>query len=438
MIEIMMNKHIVVFVFIIILQVYSLKLRVFFDGGCKSREKNLSGGACVAYKYEYNNNANNDNENMMKAFHCQYFYGRELHYNSHIIEYLSLINAVQAIKYYIHNTDDINHIELLGDSAIVINHLKNKYDKKKDFYLQQYHSLASSLLESINTKLELIHIPRENNTEADLISNVAMNELTSESHLPTIYEGSLLIMKVDPVNEQFRSIYHNMELEIGVLGIKTVIIPNNVENDNMRVIDVINAHNCSSIKINNLDFPLYNLQSNIEFPVNINTKYFGQVPPINISMLHVSLTTNESILKAVIDIISLSGIYSEQSFTYIFTCLLHSIQRRNLLSILNTKVLIQVSNINNRKFCSVIEGSCGSQLNSNDKIYLASPLQVSLLLGNMKSSELLVSIVGKNAFQDSINNEAGSLNYISDEAAAEIGGNIRNKKLIKEFIMKTM
>ena len=160
-------------------------------------------------------------------------------------------------------------------------------------------------------------------------------------------------------------------------------------------------------------------------------------------MLHVSFKNNESILKAVINLISSTGIYSEQSFTYIFSCLLHSIQRRNLLSILNTKVLIKISsssnNNNNRKFCSFIYENSNNQLNSNYKIYLASPLQVSLLLGNMKSTELLLSIVGKNLLQqECINNDSENVHcIITDEEAAELGMNIRNKKLMKEF-MKTI
>ena len=157
-------------------------------------------------------------------------------------------------------------------------------------------------------------------------------------------------------------------------------------------------------------------------------------------MLHVSFKSNESILKAVINLISSPGIYSEQSFTYIFSCLLQSIQRRNLLSILNTKVLIKISNNNNnRKFCSFIDENSNTQLNSNYKIYLASPLQVSLLLGNMKSTELLLSIVGKNLLQqECINNESENIHCVmTDEEAAELGMNIRNKKLMKEF-MKTI
>ena len=425
---------------LVFLKVYTaVKLKVYFDGGCKHLEQNLSGGGCIGYKYD-----NNNENNMIQIFQCQYYYGKETHYNSHIIEYLSLINSIQSIKYYL-TIDDIDDIDLLGDSAIVINHIKNKYNKKKDFYLQQYHSLASSLLDSINTKIELIHIPRENNKIADEIANIAMNQLESKSSLSNIYEGSFFIMKANSINEQFRSIYANMELEIDICGIKSTIIPNNVDIDNLRVLDVINdVQNCSmiNIKSNNesIDVPLYSLNSIIEFPININTKHYGQVPSINILMLHVSFKSNESILKAVINLISSPGIYSEQSFTYIFSCLLHSIQRRNLLSILNTKVLIKISNNNNnRKFCSFIDENSNNQLNSNYKIYLASPLQVSLLLGNMKSTELLLSIVGKNLLQqECINNESENIHCVmTDEEAAELGMNIRNKKLMKEF-MKTI
>lgn len=439
-----MNKCIVI-VFLIIIQVYSLKLKVFFDGGCKMREKNLSGGAAIAYKYKYEcNNYDNEYNNYDKVFQCQYCYGNELHYNSHVIEYLSLINAIQAIKYYISNDNDIDNIELLGDSAIVINHIKNKYDRKKDFYLQQYHSLASSLLDSVNTKLELKHIPRENNTLADTLANKGMNELTSVSSLAKIYQGSLFIMKViDPINNEqiFRSIYNSMNLEIVACGIKTTLVPNDIDSDNLRVIDVISAQNCSSINIksnNNesIDIPLNELKPIIKFPVNITTKHFGIVSPISISMLHVSFTNNESILKAVINLISSPKTQSEQSFTYIFSSLLHSIQRRNLLSVLGTKVLVQVTttNDNNRRFCSIIEDN-SDQINSNQKLYLATPLQISLLLGNVKSTELLLSIAGKNVLDDSIDNDAVS---ISDEEAAEIGKNVKNKKLMKEFIMKTI
>ena len=439
------------------------RLRVYFDGGCKHLQGNMAGGGVVCY--EMNDNLDDSNSSVIstcvEAFRCQYYYGKELHYNSHIIEYISLINAIQAVKYYCNNRNDIDDIQLLGDTSIVINHITKGYNRKKDYYLHQYHALAVILLQSVNTKYELMHISRENNTIADELANNAMQTLKSSSTLPlplsssssssspSLFEGSLFIIQlsINPINEQFRSIYNTINPIISIGEITTSITIDDY--DNTKVIDVMNTIDIPKfITINSssviIEIPIQqtlekyddhdesSYVTNIEIPVPIVTKHFGNVPSMSLSLLNIQFHQQDNILKAIISLISSSSSSLSVSSTYTFTSLIHSLQRRGLLSVLNKKLLVKVKD----RTCWAINDSNNDD---RDSVFWATPLQVSLLLGNMKTTQLLLSLGGIVVLYDKKNDNNNNNNYnnLSDEAAMNIGGNIKNMKIMNEF-MKTI
>jgi hypothetical protein len=155
---------------------------------------------------------------------------------------------------------------------------------------------------------------------------------------------------------------------------------------------------------------------------------------MSLSLLNIPFDQQDNILKATISLISSSSSSSSSlsiSSTYTFTSLVHSLQRRGLLSILNKKLLVKVKD---RK-CWVINNSTNN--NDRDDVFWATPLQVSLLLGNMKTTQLLLSLGGIEVLYDKKsddNNNYNNYNNLSDEDAMSIGRNIKNMKTMNEFI----
>ncbi len=65
-------------------------------------------------------------------------------------------------------------IELLADSQLVIEQLKGNY-KVKNTELKKIHSEIQSIISNWKGEIVFMHIPREQNKEADRLSNVAMD-----------------------------------------------------------------------------------------------------------------------------------------------------------------------------------------------------------------------------------------------------------------------
>ena len=450
----------VILLLMIVLVVNCIKLSIYFDGGYKGLN-NLAGGGVIGII------GNREIDFNREVFRCQYCYHLEEHYNSHISEYITLINAIQLTKYYMYKHKyDINEIQINSDSEILVDHITNRYNRKRDFFLHQYHNQAISLLDSItDTKVDLVHIPRANNTIADELANNAMSSLTSLSTVPSLYQGSLFILQlnVNQLNEQFISIYNTIDIDINIGNHTTTINTNDY--DKLRVIDIINNINDPSISINsndiNIDIPILKtlekydtighddvgdgLETLIEIPVQIVSKYFGTVPPMTLSLLYIPFTQKDYILKAIISYInsspSSSSSSSSSNFTYIFTSLIHSLQRRGLQSILNNKLLVKAKG---RKCIpittTILSHDTTTMLSDDDtsRYYYATPLQVSLLVGNIKTTKLLLSLGGLSVIYNNKNDDNDNIiNNLSDDDAVRIGGNIKNKKLINDF-MKTI
>jgi hypothetical protein len=118
-----------------------------------------------------------------------------------------------------------------------------------------------------------------------------------------------------------------------------------------------------------------------------------------------------------------------------------------LQSILNNKLLIKVED---RKCIPVTTTTATTTTMVSDNTshyYYATPLQASLLVGNIKTTKLLLSLGGISVISDydnhdnNINNSNidttntnNNIINISDAEALRIGGNITCKKLINEFI----
>lgn len=66
-------------------------------------------------------------------------------------------------------------VEYFTDSKLVVHQLKWEW-KIKNEYLRQLHSEINYLLKKSGIKIEFNWIPREQNKEADRLSNVAMDE----------------------------------------------------------------------------------------------------------------------------------------------------------------------------------------------------------------------------------------------------------------------
>jgi ribonuclease HI len=100
-----------------------------------------------------------------------YFYVGDTATNNQA-EYTGLVEGVrQAVKM------KVNHLVIQGDSLLVINQITNTW-KVKNKILGEFNKEAKKLLKEIDY-FEASHIPREENSRADELSNVAMDKRTN-------------------------------------------------------------------------------------------------------------------------------------------------------------------------------------------------------------------------------------------------------------------
>lgn len=88
-------------------------------------------------------------------------------------EYFCLVRALK----YLHLHRD-EKIKVFSDSTLLVNQMKGKWRVKKGAYLEEYLK-ARELADSF-AKLEFEWIPREKNTEADELTNIAFFESRRE------------------------------------------------------------------------------------------------------------------------------------------------------------------------------------------------------------------------------------------------------------------
>lgn len=87
---------------------------------------------------------------------------------NNVAEYQALIAGLEAAREFPSRT-----IRVRADSLLVIEQLKGKWRVKQD-HLRRLHSRALGLLEDYED-VDLAHVPREQNTEADALVNAALD-----------------------------------------------------------------------------------------------------------------------------------------------------------------------------------------------------------------------------------------------------------------------
>ena len=131
---------------------------VKFDGACRGNPGPCGAGFII---YQQNN----------IIYEGSVFITKEG--TNNFAEYAALILALQKCIEL-----NINSINILGDSKLVIKQLKKEYKVSSDNLLKSYNR-ANSLLENLeNYKLE--HIPREENKEAANLANKALDKYLAD------------------------------------------------------------------------------------------------------------------------------------------------------------------------------------------------------------------------------------------------------------------
>ncbi len=87
---------------------------------------------------------------------------------NNVAEYQALIAGLEAAREFPSRT-----IRVRSDSMLVIEQLKGKWRVKQD-HLRRLHGRALGLLDDYE-EVDLAHVPREQNTEADALVNAALD-----------------------------------------------------------------------------------------------------------------------------------------------------------------------------------------------------------------------------------------------------------------------
>ena len=90
---------------------------------------------------------------------------------NNVAEYTGLLRALEAICL----DDTISDLRIEGDSLLVINQLSGKWQVKAENLIPLYNSVLQ-ILQKFNYTLK--HIPRQDNSEADRLANVAMDAVS--------------------------------------------------------------------------------------------------------------------------------------------------------------------------------------------------------------------------------------------------------------------
>ncbi|MFW6194119.1 MAG: ribonuclease HI [Halobacteriota archaeon] len=138
-------------------------ITIYFDGLCQP----VNPGGVATYGYVIYQ----DNKVIKKGYGV---IGKGKGMTNNVAEYTALKKALQWV-----NSQRIkDKITVKGDSQLVINQLKGKWKVKS----QTSKKFVPQIKELLRDKeIELIWIPREDNTEADRLCNIAYQEYTGSS-----------------------------------------------------------------------------------------------------------------------------------------------------------------------------------------------------------------------------------------------------------------
>lgn len=133
---------------------------LFFDGG--SRSSNCSGCGITLYK----DNIEKENE----IWSASLFFSSSI--TSNTAEYFSIVYALKELSQY-----KIKNLLVYGDSRLVINQINKEWNINFS-HLKILNDSIQSML-SKDCRYNFIWIPREKNTRADELANLAMDEKRS-------------------------------------------------------------------------------------------------------------------------------------------------------------------------------------------------------------------------------------------------------------------
>jgi ribonuclease HI len=155
------------------------KIEVYFDGLCQPY--NPGGIACYAFvikKYDYHSK-NDDDTCVGQTIYSQYGLAAEPFTNdasNNVAEYMGVIKALERLLLLLPQLNgDNSKIIVRGDSKLVVYQIKGKY-KIKASRMVPLHQTVISLISKFKV-INIEWIPREQNRDADRLSNKAYQEL---------------------------------------------------------------------------------------------------------------------------------------------------------------------------------------------------------------------------------------------------------------------
>lgn len=129
-----------------------------FDG-CSKGNPGLSGAGAVIYHFGE------------EIWSNDFFVGENAT-NNHA-EYAGLILGLQQAKAF-----DIKHLRVIGDSQLVINHMKGIYKCRSENLIELYDKAKE--IEKFFEIIEYCHVLRNQNKRADELSNIAIEKYLHE------------------------------------------------------------------------------------------------------------------------------------------------------------------------------------------------------------------------------------------------------------------
>jgi len=137
-------------------------IEVYFDGLC--RPVNPGGIACYAFVVKSNG----------KTIHSEYGIAGEPFSNdatNNVAEYTALI---KALEWLVANNYSSSKVRIIGDSEFVVNQQNGKSKVKSKRILPLFRQVL--LLKDKFSEVDIRHVPREENREADRLTNLAYKE----------------------------------------------------------------------------------------------------------------------------------------------------------------------------------------------------------------------------------------------------------------------
>ncbi|HEX7033937.1 MAG TPA: ribonuclease HI [Nitrososphaera sp.] len=144
-----------------------LLIEVYFDGLCQP--VNPGGIACYAFVIKRDS----------KTIHSDYGVAGEPfspESTNNVAEYTAL---ARALEWLVANNFTSEKILIKSDSQLVVNQMNGTYKIKAKTIIPLYKQAV--LLKSKFPALEIIWVPREENKEADRLSNIAYNKALQEN-----------------------------------------------------------------------------------------------------------------------------------------------------------------------------------------------------------------------------------------------------------------